>query len=681
MESIRKVYQYANPNLTLVGWMGFLGFPTYYWVWRHLFPQSYENLPLRLLCSALFLLLVLRERLPMPIRTRMPIVYLIVITTCLPFFFFFMLLMNEWSNVWVMSFMAAIFLHILLVHMTKVMFSQTFIGVGMAVLAAYVCNDYHLVISVDWRHVPIFLFIYLFGNLFYFRNQVEHESRISIAKAFGAGIAHEMRNPLSGLVASIDVIQSVIPNDKVEKRSNYALSAKDVALLREVSEEAMKIIHSGNETIDLLLTSIDENRVSRSTFKRHSANEVVKNAIESFSYKKSADRQCIRYHEEGNFDFFGSHTLLKYVIYNLVKNAFNYRNPEVFTIDITISRDDTENMVVVRDNGQGIAPASMEHIFKDFYTTGKSSNYGLGLPFCKKVMRSFGGSIACQSAQGQWTEFTLTFPLVKSKVVGEIKYELMKLKSVFFISEQEILCKKMAESARSSAFALTVKTAEQACLMAEHEFEYDLIFLDLSSVDLKNSQLDRLESLLHFTEARIVYLYQDAIVNRRNQSTLPVLWVETQSWLLNTAQIIDRLMFDANFDAYMPAPVRKSDDGKRVIMVVDDNDSLRKFTSLLLEKQGFEVIQREDGREALHALEKHHVDLILMDIEMPILDGIEASIQIRQSNKKYAHVPIIAHTGDSTPVTLERINQSGMSDYLVKPADKNKLLDKISHWI
>lgn len=163
MESIRKVYQYANPNLTLVGWMGFLGFPTYYWVWTHLFPQSYENLPLRLLCSALFLLLVLRERLPMPIRTRMPIVYLIVITTCLPFFFFFMLLMNEWSNVWVMSFMAAIFLHILLVHMTKVMFSQTFIGVGMAVLAAYVCNDYHLVISVDWRHVPIFLFIYLFG--------------------------------------------------------------------------------------------------------------------------------------------------------------------------------------------------------------------------------------------------------------------------------------------------------------------------------------------------------------------------------------------------------------------------------------------------------------------------------------------------------------------------------------
>ncbi len=120
---------------------------------------------------------------------------------------------------------------------------------------------------MDWTHVPIFLFIYLFGNLFYFRNQVEHEAKVSIAKSFGAGIAHEMRNPLSGLLTSIDVIQSVLPNPKEGKKEQYTLSDEDVTLLREVSSDAMKIIHSGNETIDLLLTSIDENRVSRSTFK------------------------------------------------------------------------------------------------------------------------------------------------------------------------------------------------------------------------------------------------------------------------------------------------------------------------------------------------------------------------------------------------------------------------------
>ncbi|MBT0343195.1 response regulator, partial [Vibrio campbellii] len=120
---------------------------------------------------------------------------------------------------------------------------------------------------------------------------------------------------------------------------------------------------------------------------------------------------------------------------------------------------------------------------------------------------------------------------------------------------------------------------------------------------------------------------------------------------------------------------------KRTIMVVDDNESLRKFTAMLLEKQGFEVIQTEDGLQAINALNENNVDLILMDIEMPVMDGVEASRQIRGSNKAYASVPIIAHTGDSSPITLDKIGSSGMSDFIVKPADKNRLFDKIANWI
>ena len=116
-------------------------------------------------------------------------------------------------------------------------------------------------------------------------------------------------------------------------------------------------------------------------------------------------------------------------------------------------------------------------------------------------------------------------------------------------------------------------------------------------------------------------------------------------------------------------------------MVVDDNESLRKFTALLLEKQGFDVIQKEDGEQALEALSSESIDLILMDIEMPVMDGIETSRKIRSSKCPYSTIPIIAHTGDSSPVTLEKIESSGMSDFIVKPADKARLFDKIAHWI
>ncbi|OBT31765.1 ATP-binding response regulator [Vibrio splendidus] len=682
MNAIRKVYQYAEPNLTLVGWMGFVGFPIYYIVWEFLFPQPYENLMLRLFCSVLFFGIIYRNRVPFEWRKYLPVYYQVAVTLCLPFFFFYMLLMNNWSNVWVMSFMSAIFLHILLVHVTRVMFAQTFAGIGMATLCAWIAQGFYLELTMDWTHVPIFLFIYLFGNLFYFRNQMEHENKVSLAKSFGAGIAHEMRNPLSGLLTSIDVMQSILPNPKSgDHKGQYALSNEEVIQLREVGDEAMEIIHSGNETIDLLLTSIDENRVSRSTFKKHSAQAVIEGAIDSFNYKRSADKSAISLDVQSNFDFLGSDTLLKYVMYNLFKNAFHHRSPEDFHIHVTMCSDEVANQIMVTDNGSGISNDVIRRIFQDFYTTGQSGNYGLGLPFCQKVMRSFGGEIKCQSEVDQWTQFTMTFPSLSSHSVKEIKNELTKLKSVLMVSDQKVLTNKMTEVARFMGFELTVLDVASALKKKEYQFEFDLIFVDMESLDLRASCLDRIESLLSFTEARIIYLYERHPIKRVRNVAFEPIWVETQVWLLNTKATIERLLFDSNY--VMPSvsvkPLEATN--KRTIMVVDDNESLRRFTAMLLEKQGFDVVQKEDGQQALDALDSDDIDLILMDIEMPIMDGVEASRRIRSANKAYSSVPIIAHTGDSSPVTLEKMESSGMSDFIVKPADKNRLFDKIAHWI
>lgn len=203
----------------------------------------------------------------------------------------------------------------------------------------------------------------------------------------------------------------------------------------------------------------------------------------------------------------------------------------------------------------------------------------------------------------------------------------------------------------------------------------------MESLDVLENQLDRIESLLSFTEARVVYLFEHKPAQRAKKAGHDSIWVETQAWLLNTKATIERLLYDSTYiSSTLPsAPLDKSI--KRTIMVVDDNESLRKFTAMLLEKQGFEVVQKEDGQQALDTLEKENIDLILMDIEMPIMDGVEASRRIRNSEKPYSTVPIIAHTGDSSPVTLDKIGSSGMSDFIVKPADKNRLFDKIANWI
>ncbi|MFC1237505.1 response regulator [Vibrio sp. F74] len=682
MEALRKVYQYAEPNLTLVGLLGVIGYPLYYLVWGTLFPQQYETLPLRLFCSLLFVGIVCRNHLQSSFRQHMHLYYQVVIITSLPFFFFYMLLMNDWSLVWVMSFMSAIFLHILLVHITWLLFLQTFVGLIFATLFAWINKGYSLEVTIDWMQLlPVFFFTYLFGSLCFYRYQADYDSKVSIAKSFGAGIAHEMRNPLSSLCLSIDVIQSILPNATKDNKETYQLSRKEILRLLEVSSDAMSIIHSGNETIDLLLTSIDENRVSRSTFKKHPAQEVVASAIESFSYKREIDRAAVSLEVHSEFEFFGSDTLLKYVVYNLLKNAFHHRNDSHFTVHLALKAEQKLNSIIVTDTGSGIAPKVLENMFKDFYTTGKAGNYGLGLPFCKKVMRSFGGDIQCQSELGKWTQFNMTLPRIDSNIVSDIKSELTKLKSVLFISEQDHLISTMSSVGRFMGVELTTLNIDTTLEKMEYEFEYDLIVVDIESVTLSNNQLDKLESLYSFSEAQLVYLFSQRPIQHLSNTSFTPIWIDIDSWLSHPKETIERLLFDATYvnTVTQKLPVRNEE--RRTIMIVDDNESLRKFTSILLEKQGLNVIQKNNGLQAVEALETESIDLILMDIEMPVMDGLEASLRIRQSEKPFANIPIIAHTGDNSPSMLNKIDSSSMSGYIVKPADKNQLLDKISDWI
>lgn len=299
-------------------------------------------------------------------------------------------------------------------------------------------------------------------------------------------------------------------------------------------------------------------------------------------------------------------------------------------------------------------------------------------------MSSFGGSIEAKSVLGEWSQFTLSFPRLNSDVVTKIKQELIMLKRVLVVSNQDILLSRGYETSSQMGFSLKCMQVNEALDHKQNDCDYDAIFIDLHSLDSAVDQLQQFESLFAYSEARIVYLFERHPVPKEYQPVNEPIWVETQAWLLNTANTIDQILFepqDTTVSSNNSETVPSVHSDRHTIMVVDDNESLRKFTAILLEKQGFDVIQKEDGQQAVEALETESIDVILMDIEMPVMDGIEASKVIRNSNKRYASVPIIAYTGDSTGITLDKIDSSGMSDFIVKPADKSRLLDKIASWV
>lgn len=531
--------------------------------------------------------------------------------------------------------------------------------------------------------MPIFLFTYVFCNLFYFRNQVSHEAKVSIAKSFGAGIAHEMRNPLAALKASLEVLRSILPAEKCNGHAIYEIDTQELLLANEILDDAEEVIRTGNETIDLLLTSIDENRVSTSSFRKHNIRHVIEHVIKSYSYKNAMERMAVSLAIKGEYEFFGSDTLLKYAVYNLMKNAFYYQNGPDFKIHITIEKTGASHFLRVRDTGVGIEPEKIDDIFKDFYTSGKNGSYGLGLPFCRKVMASLGGSITCQSELGCWTEFTLIFPPYYSETVDQIKADLIKSKSLLYIGGNSVVGRHLNEVSFYQGFKLNNVTLQGASKREDYDFEFDLIMVDLDHAESDPQLFRRLEEKLACTDAMIIYLYDKRHVYHHNiERHLTVYPLDKGELLLDSQSVIDKFLFEPGaLEPNRNKLPKHTPKTRRCILIVDDNQSLRTFTSILLEKQGFDVLQAEDGQCALSVIEKEPIDLILMDLEMPGLDGIEVTHKIRQSDSGYRDIPIICHTGDNSASAIKRIQMSGMNDFVVKPVDKDLLFSKLANWL
>ncbi len=678
----KKIYEYAEPNLTIVSLMGVIGFPAYYFVWTWLVPESYENLGLRVLCGLILIPLLLRNALPVYFKRYIHIYYVVSLGFCIPYFFLYMLLKNDWSMIWCMSLMSGIFLQILLIYDARIVFLQSIIGYSAAYCTVFILGE--PVAYFEWSLIPVFFFTYAFGTLFHYRNFTENESKVSLAKSFGAGIAHEMRNPLSAVYSSIEVIKHLLPERNSQQLSDfYPLDAKNLDEINGILDDSLEVIDRGNETIDLLLTSIDEHKLSISSFRRHSLAETLESSINGFHFNNASERSLIQLTFDESECFFGSDVLLRYVIFNLLKNSLYYKHRVDFKIEIKLVVGDKFNSIFFEDNGPGIESEVIEKIFSDFYTSGKKGGFGLGLPFCNKVMKAFKGEIICKSVVNQGTKFELIFPKYDDENIISLKRSVIKDKSLLYIGTN----RETLDALQSHAFFSGYHFCHNDPVSLDVSriiLNYDVILIDLSNYKEDQRRFISLEKKLCSFEGKIVYLYAGNILNYLTLNRiLSYELLEVTAFTKGLGTKIDKLFFERKIKSSDITKITKSLKSNSIILIVDDNISLRLYSSTLLERQGYTVIQAGNGKEALLMLKSNNVSLVLMDLEMPEMDGLETTIAIR--NRKYKHngkeVPIICFTGEKCEKTLKSISESGMNDYILKPASRDILIQKVSTWV
>jgi two-component system CAI-1 autoinducer sensor kinase/phosphatase CqsS len=413
--------QYVKRRMRPLAVVASVGFPLYYYVWKDLFPQPYENLTLRLIGSLICVPILVSDHWPAPLKKVLPWYWYFATLYTLPFFFTFMLLKNNGNEVWVESALIAAFVMVLLLDWLMLVL-QFLVGISLALLAYCLTTD-PIVLGPSYLiHLAIFSFAVALGALANYdqdRIQIEQE-RAMLATA--SSVAHELRTPLVairvGAAGLMRYLPALLDTYQLAQRSRLPVPKIRVAHLHSmqgvVSRIEQEALHS-NAIIDMLLATARFTGGNMQNATTCSIAHCVETALARFPFREG-DRRRVICNLRPDFEFHGSEMLTVHVLFNLLKNAFRHMGSiEGAQISIRLESGQRSNQLFFSDTGTGISPEVLPHIFTRFYTSTTATDdvtlgAGIGLAFCRDVMQAMGGAITCSSVKGEYTEFVLTFP-------------------------------------------------------------------------------------------------------------------------------------------------------------------------------------------------------------------------------------------------------------------------------
>ncbi|GAB2663325.1 hybrid sensor histidine kinase/response regulator [Vibrio panuliri] len=228
---------------------------------------------------------------------------------------------------------------------------------------------------------------------------INADRKVHQAQALANSIAHEMRNPLA---------QVQLQFEKLDEKLNQNACQETLKVELDKGQAA---IERGRQLIDIILREVNNASLEQEPTSDVSMRSAVNQAIERYAYDSDAVRERIHVDISGDFSAKVNETLFNFVIFNLLRNGIYYfdSHPDA-QIEIKTLSGKYENFLIIRDTGPGIPSPLLNRIFDDFFSYNKPGGSGLGLGYCRRVMKSFGGSIQCYSKIGCYTEFHLSFP-------------------------------------------------------------------------------------------------------------------------------------------------------------------------------------------------------------------------------------------------------------------------------
>jgi two-component system sensor histidine kinase/response regulator len=386
----------------------------------------------------------------------------------------------------------------------------------------------------------------------------------------------------------------------------------------------------------------------------------------------------------------GDPVRLRQIIVNLTGNAIKFTEQGEVTVSVITQEEDDASVFLhfmISDTGIGISPGQSDAIFDSFKqadgsTKRKYGGTGLGLAISKQLTEMMGGRIWVESELGKGSvfHFTACFGFSKSEGAEALRIRNLDLAGIPVLIVDDNATNRLVLQEMTSSWGLEpseAKDEEEAVSKIESALEsgmpYQVVLLDsrLSRID-GFEVAKRLKESPYGEDLRIILLTSmgskgDAAQCAKFGVSAYLVKPVKQSDLLDA--ILMALGYPADEKVPLITRYTIEEARKRLrILVVEDNVVNQKVASAMLEKRGHGVVIASNGREALGFLDKENFDLILMDVQMPEMDGFEATRLIRQREKEDGgQIPIVAMTAHAMKGDRERCLEAGMDDYVSKP--------------
>ncbi len=538
-----------------------------------------------------------------------------------------------------------------------------------------------------------------------------HMSGLEAVKAksdFLANMSHEIRTPMNGILGTTELM---LDCDLPPKLDRYAQT------IFQSSEMLLTLI---NDILDFSKAESGELELEAAPFDLLQIIEDVAELMSPRAMENLIDL-TIRYPPDTPRFVIGDSVRIRQVLCNLVSNAIKFTEDGyvMIAVEVVEGQDDASEdltfKISIKDTGIGIPKDKLDHVFARFAqadssTTRQYGGTGLGLSICKKLVELMTGEITVESDLGEGSTFAFTMVLGRDAGIQYAKLDYSALAGVKLLIvddlevNRSILCEQLSATKIACCAVEGGHQAIPALREARRQGQpFDFAILDYmmpgenglelakrigDDPDIADTTLVMLSSATPSAEeisnARIAtYLMKPA---RQMQLLDALLSLRTaKSKGLSFDQIQGQALVQQRKFAFgASAPERQAEEslfGLRVLLV-DDNRVNRELARENLIKLNCEVTTAEHGKEAVALVTETTFDVILMDCQMPVMDGFEASRSISTmiANNEIPSTPIIALTANAMQGDRERCLEAGMVDYATKPIRKKTLVEILTRW-